>query len=56
VFTANGSDSLPVTISKLGVFNASSSGTLGYETLLNATATLTTSGDNVTVTHTITAG
>jgi hypothetical protein len=55
-FTANGSDSLPVTIAKIGVFNASSSGTMAYETLLNATATLTTSGDNVTVTETVTAG
>lgn len=55
-FTANGSDSLPVTLAKIGVFNASSSGTLGYETLLNATATLTISGDNIVITETVTAG
>jgi hypothetical protein len=55
-FTANGNDSLPVVIAKLGVLNASSVGTLGYETLLNATSTLTISGDNVTVTDTVTAG
>lgn len=55
-FTANGSDSLPVTIAKMGIFNASSSGTLGYETLLNSTATLSASGDNVTITETVTAG
>lgn len=55
-FTANGSDSLPVTIAKIGVLNAASSGTLGYETLLSATATLTTSGDSVAVTETLTAG
>jgi len=55
-FTANGSDVLPVTVAKIGVFNAASSGTMGYETLLNATATLTVSGDNLAVTHTITAG
>ncbi len=55
-FTANGSDALPVTIAKIGVLNAATSGTLGYETLLNATATLTVSGDSVTVTHTTTAG
>jgi hypothetical protein len=55
-FTANGSDSLPVTIAKIGIFNASSSGTMGYETLLNSTATLSVSGDNVTITETITAG
>jgi hypothetical protein len=55
-FTANGSDSLPVTIAKIGVFNASTSGTMGYETLLSSTATLSASGDNLTVTETVTAG
>lgn len=55
-FTANGSDALPVTIAKIGVFNASSSGTLGYESLLNATATLSASGDNVAITETLTIG
>jgi hypothetical protein len=55
-FTANGSDSLPVTIAKIGVFNASTVGTLGYETLLSSTATLTASGDNVAITETVTAG
>lgn len=55
-FTANGSDSLPVTIAQIGVFNASSSGTLGYHTALSATATLNVSGDNLTVTETVTAG
>ena len=53
-FTANGSDSLPVTLAKIGLFSASSSGTMGHATLLNATATLNVSGDNVTVTETIT--
>lgn len=55
-FTANGSDSLPVTVAKIGVLNASSAGTLGYEKLLSATATLSASGDNLTVTFTDTAG
>lgn len=56
-FTANGSDVLPKVIAKIGVLNvAVTGGTLGYETLLNATATLTISGDNVAITHTITAG
>jgi len=55
-FTANGSDSLSVVIAQIGVFNASSGGTLGYHTVLNATATLTVSGDNLTVTETLTAG
>lgn len=55
-FTANGADVLAVTVAKLGVFNAAAAGTLGYSTLLNATATLTVSGDNVTITETLTAG
>lgn len=55
-FTANGSDSLPVTLAKIGILNAASVGTLGYETLLSATSTLTVSGDNVTITETVTAG
>ena len=53
-FTANGSDSLPVTVRKIGVFNASSTGTLGYETALSSSATITNVGDALTVTHTIT--
>jgi hypothetical protein len=53
-FTANGSDSLPVTLAKIGLFDASTSGNLGHEALLSATATLTASGDNVTITHTVT--
>jgi hypothetical protein len=53
-FTCNGSDSLPVTIAKIGVFNAVSSGTLVFETLLSATATLSASGDALTVTQTVT--
>jgi hypothetical protein len=55
-FTANGSDALPVTVAKIGVLNAVSVGTLGYETLLGTSATLSLSGDNVAITHTITAG
>lgn len=53
-FTANGSDSLPVVVAKEGVFNASSSGTLVWESLLASTATLTASGDSVTLTVTVT--
>lgn len=53
-FTANGSDSLPVTLAKIGGFNASSSGTMGFETLLSSTATLSTSGDACTITDTAT--
>lgn len=51
-FTANGSDSLPVTVHKVGDFNASSSGTLGFTANLNADATFNASGDNMTLTDT----
>jgi len=56
VFTANGSDSLPVTVAKIGVFNTvtPATGVMLFETLLNATATLTISGDQLTVTETVT--
>lgn len=53
-FTANGNDSLPVTVAKVALFNASSVGTMAYETSLSSTATLSASGDALTVTHTIT--
>lgn len=42
-----------VTIAKIGVFNASTAGTMVFETLLNATATLV-SGDQLQVTETVT--
>lgn len=45
-----------VVVAQIGVLNAASAGTLGYHTALNSTATLTTAGDNITVTETITAG
>jgi hypothetical protein len=53
-FTANGTDALPVTVAKFGAFNASTAGTMGLETLLSATAPYTASGDNMTLTDTIT--
>lgn len=53
-FTANGNDSLPVTVAKVGVFNASSGGSLVWSTLLGTTATISASGDSLTVTQTIT--
>lgn len=55
-FTANGSDTLPVTIAQIGIFNASSSGTICFHTALSGTATLSVIGDNITVTETVTAG
>lgn len=54
VFTANGSDSLPVTLAKIGVFNSLTSGQMLFETLLTTTATLSAVGDAVTITETVT--
>ena len=51
-FTANGSDALPVTVAKRGVLTASSGGTLAYEALVSPTATLSASGDQLTLTDT----
>lgn len=53
-FTANGNDSLPVTVAKIGVFNAASVGSMAFETLLSTTATISASGDQLTVTETVT--
>lgn len=53
-FTANGSDSLPVTIAKRGIFDAAAAGALVFETLVSPTATLSASGDSLTLTDTIT--
>jgi hypothetical protein len=53
-FTTTGSDALPVTIAKCGVFTASTGGTLVFETALSPTATLSASGDQLTLTETIT--
>lgn len=55
VFTANGSDSLPVTIAKIGVSQSMTAGVKQlFQTLLNVTATLSASGDQLTVTESIT--
>lgn len=54
VYTANGSDTLPVTVAKIGTFNSLTSGQMQFETLLGTTATLSLSGDQLTVTDTIT--
>jgi hypothetical protein len=58
-FTANGSDtgSLPYVIYRMGLFNGmvvASTITMMFETSLNASATITVSGDALTVTDTIT--
>ncbi len=58
VFTANGSDSLPVTIGSVGTFNSmvvsDTTQTMFFNTLLGTTATLSLSGDQLTITQTIT--
>jgi hypothetical protein len=57
VFTANASDALPVTVAKIGVFASmvvAATLVMLFETLLSATATLSTSGDQLTVTETVT--
>lgn len=56
VFTANGTDSLPVTIGKIGVFNSivATTGRLLFTTLVSPTATLSASGDQLTLTQTVT--
>lgn len=53
VFTANGSDTLPVTIAKMGVFDAQNGGRMLFETLVSPTATLSASGDALTLTETV---
>lgn len=56
-FTANSSDTLPVTIAKIGVFNqlAGPGGTMVFETLLTpSSATLSAPGDQLTITETVT--
>jgi len=55
VFTANGTDSLPAVVHKMGISNSLLSTVINLlQTVLNADATLTTSGDQLTVTDTIT--
>jgi len=57
IFTANGSDTLPVTIGSIGVFNSmvvsDGTGTMFFNTLLTTPATLSSIGDQLTLTETI---
>lgn len=54
VFTANGSDSLPVTIAKMGVRQSIKAAcNCLFQTLFGTPATLSASGDQVTVTDTV---
>jgi len=55
VFTANGSDSLPVTVGKAGLSQSILSTMPNlFQTLVSPTATLSASGDQLTTTRTIT--
>lgn len=55
VFTANGSDSLPVTIAKIGISSSILSTVFNLaQTLLGTTAVVSLSGDQLTITDTIT--
>jgi hypothetical protein len=49
-FVSNSHDALPVTVAKIGIFNAQNGGILMFETLLTATAEVQVAGDSVTVT------
>lgn len=54
--TANGSDSLPVTVAKVNLRTASGGGgTMRVHEKLTATATITSSGDALTTTYTLTS-
>lgn len=58
-FTANSSDSLPVTVSQIGILNAPTAGlggTLAVKTPLGTNIPLSNSGDNATITETIAGG
>jgi hypothetical protein len=56
-WAANGTDALPVVVKNWANFNkATEGGTMGEQDVLSATATLSVSGDSLTVTFTLTAG
>jgi hypothetical protein len=52
-FTATGSDTLPVVVRKIGVFNAASGGAPVWEYIIPAPMTISVVGGAVTVTHTV---
>lgn len=54
-FTCNGTDSLPVTVAKIGIFQGvEAASRLFFETILNATMAFSLSGDQGQVTETVT--
>lgn len=52
-YTAQAGD-VPVTVHKIGVFTSIAGGIMDYEAVLNADATLSATGDPLTVTYTLT--
>lgn len=52
-FTANAKDITPVTLAKIGIFNAQHSGIMMFESLLTATAEIKESSDAVTITDVV---
>lgn len=52
-FTGNGNDAYPFTPGKVGVFTASASGTMVWETLVASPPTLAASGDSFNVVVTV---
>lgn len=55
-FTATGTDALPVTVAQIGIFQGLliASSRMIFRTVLNATATLSATGDQLQVTETVT--
>lgn len=53
-FSANAKDVVPVTLAKIGVFNAHNGGIMMFESLLTTTAEIKESGDAVTITDIVT--
>lgn len=52
--TINGSDAIPITLAKAGIFTAITVGTLVYEDAISPTVTLSSVGDAITLTDTVT--
>ena len=53
-FTAGTKDTVPVTLAKIGIFNAQNGGVMMFESLLTATAEIKESGDSVQITDIVT--
>lgn len=53
-FTANIKDTVPVTLAKIGVFNAQNAGIMMFESLLTETADIKAVGDSIVITDIVT--